>query len=92
MAMELKEAARRAMEFVAELYDLQNSPSLRLEEVDTSEEGHWLITVGFDISRPSDGPFTSALSGFIGVERQFKTVEVDRQTGEVRSMKIRIPA
>ena len=52
-----------------------------VEEVEQLD-GHWLITLGYDAP--------GIVSAFGGKEnRDYKTFKVDRETGEVVSMKIR---
>jgi hypothetical protein len=93
--IEVKDAVRLAFDFVKSLYPQELVKDLALEEVRLSDdEKSWLITVGF-----------RALSGYatIGggtlaidpgprlerVPRDYKLLEINRETGKVESMTIR---
>lgn len=78
----VKEAARKAVEY---LWDLNREDvtytNVLVEEVEQTDR-YWLITLGYDSP--------SVLSAFGGKgSRDFKFFKVDRETGEVVSMKIR---
>ncbi len=67
-----------------------------LEEVELSDdERHWFITVGFDgpaVSQSKDAipePLHSYMPQLL--ERVYKVVDVDAQTGTVRAVKMRQP-
>ena len=90
--IEVKEAVKRAMDYVKDVYPPDQLNNLRLEEVRPSKasgQGSWEITVGFD-----PPPYTmSALGEAVGlrprVERQYKMVRLRRDNGEVEGMLIR---
>jgi len=79
-----KEAAQKAIEYLVNFY--RDTKNLLLEEVDVSEDNKfWLITLSFDSTIPQ-----SALDIAIGKKsRDYKIFEIDKMTGEVKSMKIR---
>jgi hypothetical protein len=52
--MDVKEAARTALDYVADLFEQENIMDLGLEEVEQDQTGAWRVTVGF--SRPWDYP------------------------------------
>ncbi len=86
--IEIKEAVSVAKKFMKDLYDpLQNAlDELVLEEIDQTEDGkYWLITLGFSREKP----IISMLSPTIQVERVYKTVKVDKGSGEPVAMQIR---
>ena len=94
----VQEAVRLALEYCAPLFG--EVERLRLEEVELSEdEKHWLITIGFDdpaLSATKKVPSTWSVLGLEPREtrideRQYKVVNLDAQTGNVRSVKIRRP-
>ena len=90
--IEVKEAVKRAMDYVKDLYPPDQINNLRLEEVRTSEvsgDDRWEITIGFDPPHHT----TSALGEVVGlrprVQRQYKMVRLRRDDGEVEGMLIR---
>ena len=85
--IDVKDAIKTAMQFVAETFGEVVLSSLRLEEVDrTVGPGNWHITVSFV---RGSGP--GALAAVLGTEsrlREYKTITVD-SAGAVKSVKIR---
>jgi hypothetical protein len=79
----IKQAAQAASDFMVGLYSDKGISDIRLEEVELSEDQCWLITLSFS------SPTGSALDGLLARRRHYKVVKVDRNTGEVLSMKIR---
>ena len=94
----VKEAVRIAVEYVRELYAPDELVDLRLEEVELSESGkYWHVTIGFSRPElkkqqrqvePPGGSVLSLLRPQI-LEREYKVVTINAQSGDVRSMKIR---
>lgn len=87
--MNVKEAVKKAIAHVAEVFEDEKPTNIGLEEVTLNEqEKVWEVTIGF--SRPWDYP-----SGLVTTlqpqnpKRQYKVVEIDNQTGEFKSIKIR---
>ncbi|MFN3167289.1 MAG: hypothetical protein ACE37H_09530 [Phycisphaeraceae bacterium] len=97
------EAIRIAKQYVGELYADSSIHDLMLEEIKRSEDGaRWLITVGFsrrEHKKKTQSSFASLseqLSLTAAVlrreqllERDYKLLEIDAVTGEVKSMRIR---
>ena len=83
--IDVKTAVQAAVRYAKEVYGERGEASLLLEEVEpSSDERFWLIT----LSWPSPAnPFVALARA--GSGRDYKIFEVDRETGEVRSMKIR---
>jgi len=84
--LDVKEAARRASEYFAGLYEPKSIDDVQLEEVEMSDDGrYWLITLSYPLLGAGLGlvPF-----GQIS-KRKYKLFTIDAQTGEVKSMKIR---
>jgi hypothetical protein len=82
---EVKTAVQKALSYFQEL--MPATPyggSILLEEVELIEEGHpeWHIT----FSAPAA---LLTLDSFSGRDRAYKTITIDAETGEFRSMKIR---
>lgn len=91
--IEVKEAVSAASKAVNDFYSGQELKGVLLEEVDFDEGlSCWLITLGFSVPEPTTAPNTIAEAlGGKRLERKYKTFEVDAESGEVRSMKIRTP-
>jgi hypothetical protein len=90
--IEIKQAVKAATEHLIKLYD--TPPGVQLEEIYRSDDdGFWLVTLSFV------GPVAAEELSYVqklgypfgmpNVARRYKTFEVDGETGEVRSMKIR---
>jgi len=82
--LDVKEAARRASEYFAGLYDDTKIDDVQLEEVELSEDGkHWLITLSYPLLAAGMVPLNRIS------HRKYKLFTIDAETGEVKSMKIR---
>jgi hypothetical protein len=84
----IKQAFLNAAEFAASVLEPERLTDLKLEEVETAEVNGsdvWLITVS--MVRPS--PISNALAFNFRGARDYKTMTVRKDTGEVLSMKIR---
>jgi hypothetical protein len=90
--IDVKTAVTAANSYLQDIKDLMKIQleSLRLEEVELSEDQHeWLITLGFDIPIRTNS-LTNLMAGTSSVyQREYKLFKVDSETGEVKSMKIR---
>jgi hypothetical protein len=95
--MEVKQAARIAIDYVRKLFDEEGTSNLGLEEIEfLTEPKTWQVTVGF--SRPWDYPKphefrTTLLQPYsphiIRPRRSYKTVLVDDESGAVVSVRNR---
>ena len=92
--MNVKEAVKVALEYVADLFKRESLSNIGLEEVVfDSATNEWKVTVGF--SRPWDYDRPGTLKGMFDptrekqARREYKVVHVDAETGEVRSVEIR---
>jgi hypothetical protein len=85
----VKEAVAKALQFLADTYGSGAVVGPRIEEVVLSEdESLWYLTLSFLTPPPqSAADFSGALGETQG--RMYKVFEIDRNTGFVRSMKIR---
>jgi hypothetical protein len=85
----VKEAVNKAVEFANGVLDPSRAAALRLEEVEAGKANGgsvWLIT----LSMPRPTPALQEVAALLGsVPRDYKTFAVDRETGDVLSMKIR---
>jgi hypothetical protein len=83
--IDVRTAVQAAVRYARELYGESNDLTLMVEEVEPSaDDRYWLITLSLpDRANPFAALARTASS------RTYKIFEVDAQTGEVRSMKIR---
>ena len=80
--IDIKGAAKIAHEYFLDIYSEAGYINIALEELDFSEDGRfWLVTIGYSISGITDLLGTSM--------RNYKIFEINKETGEVESMKIR---
>lgn len=86
--IEIKDAVATAKKFLKELYASSHSlKDLALEEIDQTDDGkYWLITLGY--FREKSG-ISSILPVIQAVERDYKTIKIDKETGEPVAMQIR---
>ena len=78
-----KRGGKKASEYFAGLYKNQGLSNIQLEEVELTDDGkYWLITLSYPV--PSE---IAALN--FNFKRKYKVFTIDRQTGDVKSMKIR---
>lgn len=90
--IDVKEAVKKALAYVRGLYEGENLPNLRLEEVEFSEDApRWLVTIGYTASERDveSNSFITALGSTTRPRRDYKIIEVDAHTGQALSMKIR---
>ena len=87
----VKEAVQAAQDWVRQLYADSALKHLRLEEVELSgDERYWHITLGWVEPAVRENAFAAALTSDARVlPRVYKTLEVDAESGAVKSMKIR---
>ncbi len=90
----MRQAVEIARAFIHDTYP-HGLESLQLEEIDrTEDDAHWLLTFGFVRQEPPHTPqaFSIVPTPEVGDRtRLYKTVMVAARSGEVRSMKIRVP-
>jgi hypothetical protein len=88
--VDVKEAAKLAKDYVADLFAEEGIGNLGLEEIELVADGHyWVVTVGF--SRPWDqGGLATITLGQRGLRRSFKVLRIDNQSRTVDSIKDRI--
>lgn len=93
--IDVKEAVRKAYDYMKEVYP-ESLRELRLEEVDRDDlTDNWLITMGYT----EDVPISRARNAIQQVlradqlqpvTRSYKILTIDKETGDVKKMKIRI--
>jgi hypothetical protein len=91
--IDVKQAVSAASEYLSQLYPSAKLHDVFLEEVALSDdERHWYVTIGFARPIPSPNATLAAMDAAMGrqnYERVYKLFEIDSDTGQVRSMKIR---
>ena len=89
--MNVKEAVKKAIEYIADVFESEHPENIGLEEVVLNEsKDTWEVTIGF--SRPWDHhPKGGLVTGLQpqNPKRQYKVVRLDNKTGEIESIKIR---
>ncbi len=88
--MNVKDAVKKAVEYVADIFSKENPENIGLEEVFLDEEDNvWEVTIGF--SRPWDHQRPGLIGRVqdLGPKRQYKVVRIDNATETVISIKIR---
>ena len=83
--VEIRQAVQTALTFMRDIYDEKELEKLGVEEVEQDTEGgHWLVTVGIGGAEPAS---TMSVVEGSGVDRHFKLIRIDAETGAVISMK-----
>jgi len=89
--IDIKQAVHAAEKFFKELYDKETLKNFLVEEVELSEdEKDWVVTVGFDFGEaqpPSEPALFTSKSSTPRAGRVFKEVQIDKETGEPKSIK-----
>ncbi len=89
--MDVKEAAKIAKAYIADLFDDELISNVGLEEIEreTSNPHFWSVTVGF--SRPWDTRgLASTTLGQTGLRRSYKMLRINDATGAVHSVRDRV--
>ena len=87
--MDVREAAKIAKAYVADLFADEGIANVGLEEIELGPTGIWKVTVGF--SRPWDHSGLAAIThGQKGLRRSYKVLQIRNSTGNVMSVKDRI--
>ena len=90
--MDVKEAAKLAKEYVADLFVEEGIGNVGLEEIELKpgpDGRFWVVTVGF--SRPWDqGGLAAITLGQRSLRRSYKVLRIDDDNGNVESVKDRI--
>jgi hypothetical protein len=97
--IDARQAVNSAYKFIHTLYGSEELIDLALEEIElSSDEKYWLVTLGFTrlLSTPLEKkvvpPWASVLEAVQSEQqavREYKIVQVDAETGDATSMKIR---
>ncbi len=88
----LEKAVSAAKAFLAEIDTTEKYLDLRVEEVEMTQSGDWEITLGFhrklDLSVYGNLPLGFG-SPILRENRVYKTILVDKETGQAKRLKIR---
>lgn len=93
--IDVKEAVKIALDYLGKLYDMKLHDVLLEEVVLSDDEGFWYVTIGFSRPVPSTEPFRTtsatieAMLGTQKYQREYKVFQIDSDSGQVRSMKMR---
>ena len=87
--MDVKEAAKLAKDYVADLFAEEEIGNVGLEEMELMSGPNgpqWAVTVGF--SRPwHSGGLATITLGQRGLRRSYKVLRIDDQNGKVESVR-----
>jgi len=88
--IDVMKATQIAMLYFRKLYRT-GLMRVRIEEAEmTKDEKYWLITIGYDIPGTSGASIADSLAGKRPLPlREYKEIQVDATTGEVKYMRIR---
>jgi hypothetical protein len=88
--MDAKQAAKKAMDYLSEMFDTADLRDILPEEVELTEEDRlWEVTIGFTRRQlsSSNGPMASLVGPTEAFKRELKVFTIDAESGVVRSMK-----
>lgn len=91
--MDVKSAVKKAVQYIQEVFETENITNVGLEEITFDDsQSIWEVTVGF--SRPWDKKPSLQLNPLLAMReplaREYKTIFIDDETEEVKSLKIRV--
>jgi hypothetical protein len=90
--IDVKQAVKKAADYLKELYAERTLTNLDVEEVEKSDdERFWLVTLGYTDDALNRSAALSVL-GAGGVYRKYKVCKIDATSGECVSMKMREPS
>ena len=98
--IDIKEAIDSAVAKFSELYSKSGYRDIKLEEVElTDDDKYWLITISYMLPQnETETALETAASDLLKnlaqmrkYQRDFKTIQIDADTGAFRSMKITSP-
>jgi len=90
--VDVKEAVGKAMDYLKDMYQLDQFKDVLLEDVDISEDNkYWNVTIGFTRRQESTsgGPMATLIGQSTEFKREFKVFQIDAKTGDLRSMRSR---
>jgi len=90
--VDVKEAVGKAMDYLKDMYQIDQFKDVLLEEVDLSEDNEfWNVTIGFTRRQESTsgGPMATLIGQSTEFKREFKIFQIDAENGALRSMRSR---
>ena len=90
--VDVKEAVGKAMDYLKDMYQIDQFKDVLLEEVDLSEDNKfWNVTIGFTRQQESTsgGPMATLIGQSTEFKREFKVFQIDAESGALRSMRSR---
>ena len=90
--VDVKQAVGEAMDYLKDMYQIDQFKDVLLEEVDLSEDNkYWDVTIGFTRLQDSTsgGPMATLIGQSAEFKREYKVFQIDSKTGDLRSMRSR---
>jgi hypothetical protein len=90
--VDVKQAVAKAMDYLKDMYQIDQFKDVLLEEVDLSENNEfWNVTIGFTRRQEttSGGPMATLIGQSSEFKREYKVFQIDAKTGDLRSMRSR---
>lgn len=94
MKLDVKQATLKAVDYLTTLYDQKDISEIDLEEVELSDDDqYWYITLGYnsESTKPGSKLSDSIKRAMLLRDRKYKQFKINRDTGDIVSMKIRVP-
>jgi hypothetical protein len=90
--VDVKGAVGKAMDYLKNMYQIDQFKDVLLEEVNLSEDDKfWNVTIGFTRLQESTsgGPMATLIGQSSEFKREFKVFQIDAESGVLRSMRSR---
>jgi hypothetical protein len=90
--VDVKQAVAKAMDYLKDMYKIDEFRDVLLEEVDLSEDNKfWNVTIGFTRVQESTsgGPMATLIGESGEFKREYKVFRIDADNGDLRSMRSR---
>ncbi len=88
--IDVKQAVMLARQYLTDMLSPEPLSDLRLEEVEIEDDGFWYVTLGFN--RATSKSNSAIMQQLHESRREYKILKIDRDTGDIRAMKMRTPA
>ena len=90
--VDVKQAVSKAMDYLRDMYQIDQFKDVMLEEVDLSEDNkYWNVTIGFTRRQESTsgGPMATLIGQSTEFKREYRVFQIDAESGDLRSMRSR---
>jgi hypothetical protein len=90
--VDVKQAVSKAMDYLRDMYQIDQFKDVMLEEVDLSEDNkYWNVTIGFTHRQESTsgGPMATLIGQSTEFKREYRVFQIDAEGGDLRSMRSR---